>query len=170
VSVAIASPHDGAVQEAAPYVIIELPGPPRGRHEMARVIYIRGKPVAVMHLDTKTKKYMQELRKAAALAMLRKKILDGPIGVGILATMPIPKSWTERERADALAGVIIPECKPDWDNIGKMCDALKDIVWVDDAKVAQGTVIKQYGEHPSLRIEVFRLQPRTPLFELKLLD
>ena len=45
-----------------------------------------------------------------------------------------------------------------------MCDAFKGVVWVDDANVAQATVIKQYGLEPSLRIEVFRLLPRAPLF------
>jgi Holliday junction resolvase RusA-like endonuclease len=165
VSVALASNQDGAVPETAPYLVVELPGPPRGRHEMARIIWPRGgKPFAQIHLDSKTVRYMRSLAKAARVAMGSRPILDCPVAVGVLATMPIPQSWTKREQADALAGIIIPRCKPDWDNIGKMCDAFKGIVWTDDALVADGTIIKQYGQTPSLRIEIFRLQPRAPLF------
>ncbi len=164
-SVALASNDDGAVPEAAPFLIVELPGNPRGWHTMTRIIYPRGgKAFAQALPDGNTAKYMRALGKLAMVAMGARPLLQGPVGIGILATFEIPKSWSTREQADALAGIIIPTCKPDYDNIAKMGDAFKEVVWRDDAQVAQAAVVKQYGERPSLRIEIFRLQPRAPLF------
>ena len=45
----------------------------------------------------------------------------------------------------ALAGEILPTTKPDWDNHGKLTDALKGIVWKDDSQVVLQNVEKVYG-------------------------
>lgn len=164
---ALASNQDGAAIEAAPYVIVELPGPPRGKSDRLRIITQKGtkKQIPIRYLDADTRAYMGALTTLARIAMRGRPLLHGPVAVGMLATLPVPKSWSERDRANALSGVIVPTAKPDWDNIGKMTDAFKTVVWGDDASVAQCLVVKQYGERPSLVIEVFRIKPRAPLFE-----
>lgn len=163
--IGLASKQDGADREAAPYVIVELPGQPRGWHTITRIIYPPGKKAFAHEVpDTNTKRYMRDLAKIARSKMLGRPLLSGPVGVGVLCTFTIPKSWPERRQADALSGLILPTVKPDWDNMGKMCDAFKDVVWIDDAQIADGHVVKQYGQSPSMRFEIFRLQPRAPLF------
>ena len=84
-----------------------------------------------------------------------------PIALLLHAYMPIPESWPMRKRSDALLGAIRPTNKPDWDNIGKACDAMTGIVWTDDAPIVDGRVIKIYSDSPALRVEVRRfIAPR----------
>lgn len=66
----------------------------------------------------------------------------------------IPKSWSKRDQNDAMAGRLFPTSRPDWDNYGKITDALNGIVWNDDSQVIDGRVIKRYSATPGLRIEV----------------
>ncbi len=47
-----------------------------------------------------------------------------------------------------------PTVKPDWDNLGKVTDALNGIVWEDDKQVVDGQVIKYYDREPRLEIVV----------------
>ncbi len=65
-------------------------------------------------------------------------------------------------RLEALAGIVRPEVKPDWDNIAKCSDAFNGIVWGDDASVVDGFVRKAYAETPAL---VFRIEPAAPLVQ-----
>ena len=68
--------------------------------------------------------------------------------------MGVPPSWTRKRRDDALAGVIRPTGKPDYDNIGKVVDALNGIVWVDDSQIVDARIRKLYDERARLVIEV----------------
>jgi len=43
---------------------------------------------------------------------------------------------------------------PDWDNCGKITDALNGTCWVDDGQIVDGRVIKLYATIPRLVIEV----------------
>lgn len=170
----LAQQPEGAVPEAAPYVIVELRGQPRGKGDQdTRIAKSRaGKLFVLRYIDKPTRVYMAALAKEAriAMALAGKPMLHGAVAVGIIATMRVPVSWPERDRIKALTGAMPPTSKPDWDNIGKMLDAFKGIVWGDDAAVAQAMVVKEYGERPALRVEVFRLLARTPLFELGATD
>ena len=72
----------------------------------------------------------------------------------VYAFFPIPTSWPESDRRAAREGKRFPTGKPDWENIGKCLDAFKNIVWVDDAQVIDGRVVKLYSSKPCLRVEV----------------
>lgn len=54
----------------------------------------------------------------------RAGVLDGPLEVSVEAHMPVAESEPKKWRAAALAGEIRPVKKPDWDNFGKILDAL----------------------------------------------
>ena len=143
-------------------IIIRLPGPPmgKGRHR-SRVVVVAGKaPRAQQYADPKTQSYEGALRMVASAAMRGRAPLAGPLCVAVYAYMPIPKSFSKKKRADALAGLVRPEVKPDWDNIAKCSDAFNGIVWGDDASVVEGFVRKAYAEVPAL---VFRIEPAAPL-------
>ena len=44
--------------------------------------------------------------------------------------MPIPHSWSLKKKHAAQLKLIMPTCKPDWDNLGKSAaDALNEIVY-----------------------------------------
>ena len=53
----------------------------------------------------------------------------------MIAYLPIPKSWSERKRMEALAGALRPP-KPDLDNLVKaVLDGCNKIVYEDDQQV-----------------------------------
>jgi Holliday junction resolvase RusA-like endonuclease len=84
--------------------------------------------------------------------------VTGPLALTVVAMLAIPKSWSKKKQAAALAGQERPTARPDWDNFGKVTDALNGIVWVDDAQVVEAMVIKRYAERPCLRIEVEEIE------------
>jgi Holliday junction resolvase RusA-like endonuclease len=70
--------------------------------------------------------------------------LQGPVKLRIVATYPIPASWSKKKRA-AHDGQFCCS-KPDADNIGKAIkDGLNRIAWADDAQVADVRVVKRWG-------------------------
>lgn len=130
-------------------IVITLLGHPRGQ---GRPRFVRATGIA--HKDAKTQRFEDNLAVMSTRAMAGRPPLVGPIVAFILAVFPIPKSWSTKKRAAAKAGEIRPTVKPDWDNIGKMTDAMKGIVFVDDAHIVDGRVKKIYGERPRLVVTV----------------
>jgi Holliday junction resolvase RusA-like endonuclease len=138
-------------------IVVELKGEPKGRLQpQPRIVTRRrdGRQVAILHQASKTRRYQKSLAWAARAAMGRRALITGAVAVTVTAVMSVPRSWSKRKRDAALAGVLRPTGKPDWDNLGKQLDAFKGIVWGDDAPVVDGRVVKVYGEEPMLRIEV----------------
>jgi Holliday junction resolvase RusA-like endonuclease len=145
-----------------PVLTVTLRGEPEGRLQpQPRIVSKNGRMIPILHPATKTKRYQRALALSARVARGSKPLLSGAVVVIITAVMGVPKSWSKKDRDAALAGVIRPTGKPDWDNFGKQLDAFKGVIWGDDAAVVDGRVIKVYGEEPMLRVEVLR--PGTPL-------
>ena len=151
------------VKAGAPFCCFELSGPPRGKGALRyRIVVPKEKwrrAFAMGYTDEKTAAYMEALKWAAKGAMKGRQPTAQPVFLLLHAFMPIPASWTHRQRADAELGAIRPTGKPDWDNIGKACDALTGVVWQDDAPVVDGRVIKLYSNEPALRVEVREFVP-----------
>lgn len=69
---------------------------------------------------------------------------EGPIKLRIVATHPIPSSWSKKKQA-AHDGQFCCS-KPDADNIGKAIkDGLNRIAWADDQQVADVRIVKRWG-------------------------
>ncbi|MCJ2129200.1 RusA family crossover junction endodeoxyribonuclease [Methylobacterium sp. E-045] len=138
-------------------IVITLPGEPRGKgRHRARVVAPRGgkKPFVQEYPDPETARYEAALRTAAAVVMVGRLPLSGPLVVVVYAFMPIPTNWSQAKKREARNGLIRPVVKPDWDNIGKICDALNEVVWGDDSTVVDGIVRKFYSDNPELVITV----------------
>lgn len=78
------------------------------------------------------------------------------VRVEIDAVFPIPKTWSKGKKAQASVGKIVPDTKPDTDNIAKaVLDALNGVAYKDDSQVTELSVRKRYGEigHVAVRIE-----------------
>lgn len=114
----------------------------------AKRIFIHNYP------DPETEAYEKTLREAGALFMRRREPTLRPVALLVHSFRPIPESWSKNDRRAALAGAILPTPRPDWDNYGKITDALNEVVWKDDSQVCDGRVIKRYSDQPALRIEV----------------
>ena len=84
--------------------------------------------------------------------------LEGPLAISVIATLPIPKSWSGRKKRLAAAGLIRPAGKPDADNLLKAAgDGLNAIVWRDDSQIVDARVRKVYGASPSRIIRVVQI-------------
>lgn len=130
--------------------------PFKGRHRSRIVIpqdrkqkmFIQNYP------DPQTEQFESFIKEYAALVMGAKEPTLEPVALLVHAFVPIPASWSNRDRESARLGGLAPTTKPDWDNFGKITDALNGIVWKDDSQVVDGRVIKRYSDDPALRIEV----------------
>lgn len=97
----------------------------------------------------KQRSYMTMVRDYGATAMGGLPLIEGPVELSIIATFLRPKSAPKRNP---------PRWKPtrpDASNYLKLCeDALNRVVWKDDAQVARLSVVKQFGDAPSLAVTV----------------
>lgn len=160
------------------FVQFELQGPPghKGRHRSKLMIpadawrnrsptgklqdssYIPrcnvGKIFIQQYPDPKTESYEKVLALAARRFMGSRPPTLAPVALLVHSFREVPASWSKKDQTLALMGGILPTSRPDWDNYGKITDALNGIVWKDDSQVADGRVIKRYDAQPGLRIEV----------------
>lgn len=84
-------------------------------------------------------------------AMEGRPPLDCAVLLIVLAIFPYPGSWSQKKR-DANPYKI---SKPDCDNISKLVkDALNGVVWLDDARIAESHIVKEYGIVPGIKLTV----------------
>jgi Holliday junction resolvase RusA-like endonuclease len=97
-----------------------------------------GKPVT--YTSSETRKYEQEVKTLAQVAMFGKEMLEGPVRVTITAFFN-HKTKTGYHTS-----------RPDLDNVIKaILDGLNGVIFADDAAVAEIVASKKYGEE---RVEV----------------
>lgn len=139
-----------------PLISFSLAGAPRGKE--------RVKTAADGHSYTpeRTVSFEGRLAYAAQIAMAGRPPLDGPLALHVVMFMAVPASKPAKWRAAALRGEILPTVKPDWDNGGKLTDALNLIVWVDDKQVVSSTVDKFYSDRPRTIVRVWPAPIRRP--------
>ena len=121
-----------------------IPGKPQGKERPRS-----NSQTGTIYTPRNTKNYEQVVRICYinAYPSVRDRLHEGPVVVEINAYYPIPSRWSKKQRLKALAGVIQPEVKPDWDNVGKIvCDALNGLAWRDDAQIVGAQVWKRYAE------------------------
>lgn len=135
------------------------------------IIYIPGDPVgkerprvANGHIYTpeKTKAYEEKI--AWAWKQAHGEMIDGPVEMTITAYYRIPTRATLAQKEQMRSGDILPEKRPDIDNVVKCAmDGLQGVAYKDDAKVVSVSAAKLYSEEPGLRVEVKEI-PRLRYF------
>lgn len=148
-----------------PDVLVWLPGPPRGKGAPRAMVLPanpakgRFKPRAMAFQDKETRSYEGQIAYMGQMAM-REALLDAPLDCAlrcrVTAVFQIPKSMSKRDREHALAGFIRHTSKPDDDNLLKVRDALKGIVFRDDSLFVESVVRKFYGENPGWQFECWK--------------
>lgn len=79
------------------------------------------------------------------------------LNVSVCAFFEIPKSTSKKQAERMLSGDILPMKKPDIDNIAKVIlDALNGVLYADDSQIIELNISKQYGETPSVVVNVKR--------------
>lgn len=136
---------------------IRLDGDPvaKGRH---RHRLNKKTGVVFTHPDPKTARFEDRLAWAAQVTMAGRPLLTGALVVVVDAYRSIPVSWSRSKQAAALSGELRPTTTPDWDNIGKIVDALNRVVWVDDAQIVDGQARKFYSDRPRLEILIKKFE------------
>lgn len=138
--------------EGGAAVSFTVPGTPvgKGRPKFAR----RGNFVTT-YTPEKTASYENLVKVKAQEAMRGRPAIEGPVCVEIQLYVTPPASWSNKKRAQALAGEIWPTSKPDVDNVIKgIFDAMNEIVWKDDKQACHVRVMKKYGEVARARVWV----------------
>lgn len=146
--------------QASPFVVVELPCHPRGKgRPRGRIVNPKRGPAFIhFYTDSETVAAEQAIAWKAKGAMKGKTPEIGPIAARIFAMMPIPQSWTHREKNAAVTGTKFHMSTPDWDNIGKLvCDACNGIIYADDQQLVRVLVHKEYAERPGIIAEFYRL-------------
>jgi Holliday junction resolvase RusA-like endonuclease len=131
---------------------IVLLGAPRGK-ERPRLT-----KAGQVYTPEKTRNYEGALKYAAQQVMGDRPPVAGPLTLDMRVVMPISPSWSKKRQEAARAGLERPTKKPDWDNFGKVIDALNLVVWIDDGQIVQGSVSKFYGDKPGMWIKVEEVQ------------
>lgn len=145
--------HDVKCEDAIRFFV---PGKPQGKGRPRAVA--RGKFVR-MYTPEKTATYESTVALSASEAMGNKAPMDGPLAVVMRIALPVPTSWSNRKKAQALDGIVLPTTKPDADNVVKgVFDAINGVVWRDDTQVVDLRVIKRYSERPGVLMQVERVE------------
>ena len=101
------------------------------------------------YLDYKSAVYFEVLKQLNGVY----NPINTAVGVEVLFKMPIPESWSKREKEKA-PGTLHTK-KPDIDNMVKgLFDALNGLIWVDDNRVSEVTVRKVYSNNPGIEFTV----------------
>jgi len=128
---------------------IEVPGKPMGK---GRPRFVRKTGAAFTPQPTASR---ENLIRVLAMQAWEGAPMECAARLRVEMVVPVPKSWTKKARAAALAGDDKPTGKPDADNCVKLvCDSLNQIVWHDDSQVVDMTATKRYGEVGCTIIEV----------------
>lgn len=108
------------------------------------------------YIPTETRRRMGWIASEAQLAMAGRLPHKGAFLLEVTAEIAPPKSWSKKRREQALSGAEPCTVKPDVDNICKMIDALKGIVFEDDCFATDAVIRKRWGAQDRL---TFRVQP-----------
>jgi Holliday junction resolvase RusA-like endonuclease len=130
-----------------------VPGQPHGKGR-PRV----GKIGAHARLFTpaKTVAYEGLVAHAAQQAMAGRPPLQSAVGCNVFIDCQVPASWSHKKQRAALVGEVLPEAKPDADNVVKaIFDGLNGVLWRDDVLVVDLRVRKRFSATPRVRVEVW---------------
>jgi Holliday junction resolvase RusA-like endonuclease len=141
--------EEGAHVSAVQFTI---PGAPvgKGRPRVA----MRGK-FAQHYTPEKTASYESLVKMAGFDAMQGRELYVDAVSVTLDVWVPIPASWSQRKRDQAVSGAIRPTTKPDLDNVTKaVFDGLNGIAWKDDVQVVRAVVTKRYSTTPRVEVSI----------------
>jgi len=139
--------------------MIELivPGEPQGK-QRPKVFPIRMKSGLIIRkgvTPAKTVAYETLIRELFAVIYPGFVLMEGPLTMTVDAYLGIPKSASRKRREAMEGGAIVPEKRPDADNIMKSAaDALNGLAFRDDSQIAEATIRKRYSERPRLEIRI----------------
>lgn len=105
------------------------------------------------HTPEKTVNYETLVKELYVINKL--PMLKGYLSMKITAFYKIPKSTSKKKREQMLNNLILPDKKPDLDNIAKIiCDSLNNVAYDDDKQIVNLNINKFYGEKPMVVVQI----------------
>ncbi len=135
-------------------MIFEIKAPPQGKAR-ARTFYDNriGKMRSVT--PERTKSYEELIRWSFVSQGGEYGGNSASFRVEISARYEVPRSWSKKKRTAALSGEILPQVKPDCDNVVKtVLDALNGVAYNDDKQVVYVACRKKYAEEGSVLVKI----------------
>lgn len=109
---------------------------------------------------TKSERDRRKRVQDAIRAQWSRPPLEGPLFMHYSYGIPVPKSWSKKMRADALAGKILPSVRPDLSNLFYwMENRVKGIAILDDNLPVKICQEARYAEVASVEILLKPLNP-----------
>ncbi len=149
--------------------VVSVPGRPRpkARHRDG----INARTGARMKYTPRTTADFEHLVASYARIALRGDPRTGPIGLLIIQSYALLKSWSKRKCDAILNNPAVYIVKPDADNVVKAVkDSLKPIVYCDDAQVSLLTCVKRYARQEETKIFIYDATEALPTMEAMLAD
>ena len=135
-------------------MIFEIKGKPQGKAR-ARTFYDNriGKMRSVT--PERTISYEELIRWSFVSQGVKYGGHSASFRVEISARYEVPRSWSKKKRTAALSGEILPQVKPDCDNVVKtVLDALNGVAYNDDRQVVYVACRKKYAEEGSILVKI----------------
>jgi Holliday junction resolvase RusA-like endonuclease len=135
-----------------------VPGEPvaKGRPRIGRMA--NGRPVNITPGRTRSYEALVALAAQQAMAGRDPYAASVPLSVLVVATMPIPASWSARKQLAAADQLVLPTKRPDLDNFVKSAlDGCNGVVFADDSAVVRLETRKEYGRTPGLTVQIVPL-------------
>jgi len=114
---------------------------------------------AIVYDPKKSRDFKRDV-KAVAQAHVPERLLTGPLILVAKIYRPVPKSFSKKKRAAALAGEVLPITKPDLKNyVAGIEDSLEKVIYENDSQiVGYGDSGKWYGDPPRVEVEIREVQ------------
>ncbi len=111
------------------------------------------------YTPAKTKGYEALVRRECLLAMKGQAPMQQPLLLSAIFYLKLPESWPLWKKAAALSGHLVPDGKPDLDNMLKaVCDAMNGIAYDDDSQVVcLDNIYKVYSDKVGVKIFLYGL-------------
>lgn len=133
------------------YVIFEVEGKPFGKQ---RPKFSRRGRFITTYTPNETVEYERKVRESYRNKYGNFK-LNSPVEAKIIAYYKIPTNVSMKKRKKMLEKEILPQIKPDTDNIAKaILDPLNKLVYNDDAQVVKLHIEKYYSDNPRVLVEI----------------
>ena len=134
------------------HVIFEVKGKPFGKQ---RPKFSRRGRFITTYTPRETVEYERKVRDSYRKKYGNNYKLNSPVQANITAYYKIPTGTSAIKRKKMLEKEILPQIKPDTDNIAKaILDPLNKLVYDDDAQVVKLNIEKYYSDEPNVIVEI----------------
>ncbi len=134
-----------------------VPGEPqaKGRPRFFPIRTKAGRTFGRAVTPDKTRSYETFIKELFVMAYPGFVPMEGPLSMTIEAFLGIPKSASKTKREAMEGRTIVPEKRPDLDNLMKAAaDALQGLAFRNDSQIVEAAIRKRYSIAPRMRIQI----------------